>query len=115
MFLFTDNSTAESAYYKGSSSSKKLHGLILRLHQLSLDYSVILQVIHVAGTRMIAQGTDGCSRGVLMEGVMAGQSMLSFIDLNKSATERSPTLLGWVCSWCGMRDIVPLTLEEWFQ
>jgi hypothetical protein len=52
-----------------------------------------------------------------MEGVMAGHSMLSFIDLDKSATDRSPTLLGWVQvqSWCGKRDITPLTPEEWFQ
>jgi hypothetical protein len=34
VFLFTDNSTAESAFYKGSSSSKKLHSLVLRLHRL---------------------------------------------------------------------------------
>jgi hypothetical protein len=112
MFLSTDNSTAESAFYKGSSSSKKLHGLILRLHQLALDFSIILHVIHLAGTRMIAQGTNGCSRGVLMEGVMAGQSMLSFIDLDKLATEHSAALLGWIQSWCGKRDITPLTPEE---
>jgi hypothetical protein len=37
LFLFTDNSTAESAFYKGSSSSKKLHALVLRLHKLVLD------------------------------------------------------------------------------
>jgi hypothetical protein len=82
LFLFTDNSTVESAFYKGSSSSKKLHALVLRLHKLALDYSIILHVIHLAGTRMIAQGTDSCSRGVLMEGVMAGKGMLSFVDLD---------------------------------
>lgn len=57
-------------------------------------------MIHVAGTRMIAQGTDGCSRGVFMEGVMAGKSMLGlFIDLDKSAFARfarSRDLLSWV-------------------
>eukprot|EP00804_Cyclotella_cryptica_P022763 CCRYP_004986-RA/>CCRYP_004986-RA protein AED:0.37 eAED:0.37 QI:0/0/0/1/0/0/2/0/452 len=115
MFLFTDNSTAESAYYKGSSSSKKLHALILRLHKLSLDYSLILHVVHVSGTRMIAQGTDGCSRGVLLEGVKAGQGMLSFVDLDKTAVERSPELLPWIQSWCGKRDINSRTLEQWFM
>jgi hypothetical protein len=74
LFLFTDNSTAESAFYKGSSSSKKLHSLVLRLHKLSIDYQVIIHMIHISGKRMIAQGTDGCSRGVLMEGVMAGHN-----------------------------------------
>jgi hypothetical protein len=42
---------------------------------------------------MIAQGTDGCSRGVRLEGVMAGKDVLSFVDLGKSALERSPALL----------------------
>ena len=114
LFLFTDNSTAESAFYKGSSSSKKLHELVLRLQKLSLEFSIILHVIHVSGTRMIAQGTDGCSRGVLMEGVMAGQGMLSFVDLDKSACERSSSLLPWIRSWCGYPNMEPLTPAEWF-
>ena len=114
LFLFTDNSTAESAFYKGSSSSKKLHALVLRLQKVALEYSIILHVIHVSGTRMIAQGTDGCSRGVLMEGVMAGRGMLEFVDLDKSALERSPPLLGWIKSWCGRADLEPLKTEEWY-
>jgi hypothetical protein len=114
LFLFTDNSTAESAFYKGSSSSKKLHSLVLRLQKLAMDYSIILHVIHVAGTRMISQGTDGCSRGVLMEGVMAGRSMLSFVDLDKSAVTRCSSLLPWIRSWCGHQSIQPLTVEEWY-
>eukprot|EP00956_Cyclotella_meneghiniana_P014553 scaffold21828_cov62-Cyclotella_meneghiniana.AAC.2 len=115
MFLFTDNSTAESAFYKGSSSSKKLHDQVLRLHKLTMDHSLMLHVIHVSGTRMISQGTDGCSRGVLMEGVMSGKDMLSYIDLDKTAVERSPDLLPWIRSWCGDREISPLTPAEWFQ
>ena len=31
LFLFTDSSTAESVFYKGTSSSEKLFNLILRL------------------------------------------------------------------------------------
>ena len=115
MFLFTDNSTAESAFYKGSSSSKKLHALVLRLHKLTIDHSMLLHLVHVSGTRMIAQGTDGCSRGVLLEGVMAGNDMLSYIDLDKTAVDRSPSLLPWIRSWCGRPDLEPLTPEEWFQ
>jgi hypothetical protein len=114
LFLFTDNSTAESAFYKGSSSSKKLHSLVLRLHLLSLKYQVIIHMIHVSGKRMIAQGTDGCSRGVLMEGVMAGKDMLSFIDLDKCAFTRCPRLLDWIRSWTMQQDLKPLTPEEWF-
>jgi len=114
LFLFTDNSTAESAFYKGSSSSRILHHLVLRLHKIALDYRIILHVIHVSGKRMIAQGTDGCSRGVLLEGVMAGEDMLSFIDLDKPATQRCSKLLDWIRSWTMSVDLSPLTPEEWF-
>jgi hypothetical protein len=114
-FLFTDNSTAESAFYKGSSTSPKLHALILRLRKLELLYGLILHIIHVSGKRMIAQGTDGCSRGVLLEGVMAGEDMLSFVDLGKSALDRSPTLLPWIQSWCLNSSVQPLSPEGWYE
>ena len=114
LFLFTDNSTAESAFYKGSSSSKLLHALVLRLHKLQVEYQVIIHLIHVSGKRMIAQGTDGCSRGVLLEGVMAGKDMLSYIDLDKTAFQRHPLLLDWVRSWSMQDDLEPLTPEEWY-
>ena len=34
VFMFTDNSTAEAAFWKGTSSSPKLRELVLRLRQL---------------------------------------------------------------------------------
>ena len=63
---------------------------------------------------MIAQGTDGCSRGFLMEGVMAGDNMLDFVDLAKSAVERSPSLIDWIRSW-SESNLVPLSPEGWFE
>lgn len=61
---------------------------------------------------MIAQGTDGCSRGVLLEGVMAGEDMLFFIDLDKSATQRCSQLLEWISDWTMISGLLPLTAEE---
>lgn len=69
LWLFTDNSTAESCFCRGSSSSQLLHELVLRLRRLEMEHSLNLQIVHVAGTRMIEQGTDGLSRGLLLEGV----------------------------------------------
>jgi hypothetical protein len=114
-FLFTDNSTAESCFYRGSSTSVTLHSLVIRLHQLEMDYGILVHLIHVSGTRMIAQGTDGCSRGVLLEGVMAGFDMLHFVDLAKSAIERHEPLLDWVRSWTEIDTLEPLTPEGWFD
>ena len=57
-----------------------------------MKYSCKLHLIHVAGTRMIAQGTDGISRGDMMEDVMNGDDIISHIPLSLTPFERSPSL-----------------------
>jgi hypothetical protein len=68
----------------------------------------------VSGLRMIAEGGDGVSRGILNEGVMAGESMLSFIPLNLSAVDQSNTLVPWIQTWAQgkMECLLP---QDWFQ
>jgi hypothetical protein len=70
LFIFTDNTTAEGCYYKGNADNRRLFTQVLRLRKLELHASLHLHVIHVAGTRMIHQGTDGLSRGLLTDGVL---------------------------------------------
>jgi hypothetical protein len=82
LFVFTDNTTAESAFYKGTSSSKRLFQLVLDLHKLQLHGGFVLHLIHVAGQRIIAQGTDGLSRGSTYQGVMAGTLFLKYVSLH---------------------------------
>ena len=72
-----------------------------------------LHFIHVAGTRMIAQGSDGLSRGNLSEGVMRGTAMDSFIPLNETAFKRSSTLKEWIRSWA-FGDLELLAPKDWF-
>ena len=116
MWIFTDNSTAESCVHKGSSTSAILHELVVQLRKCELEQSFVLHMVHVAGTRMIAQGTDGLSRGSFLEGVVAGSSMLSFIDLALPAIRRSPGIADFVRSWvepvCGKLKV--LGTDEWF-
>jgi hypothetical protein len=59
--FFTDNSTVETAIYKGTSKSRKLLALVIRLKVLEVRHSIHLVVCHVAGTWMIAEGGDGVS------------------------------------------------------
>ena len=119
IFLFTDNSTAEAAFYKGVSSSKRLFELILRLKKLELRIGCLFNVIHVLGNRMIAQGTDGTSRGDLGEGVMKGQTMLSFIPLHLTAIERCGNLKEQlkkvIVPRVGEGEVVFLGYEDWFE
>jgi hypothetical protein len=112
IFMFTDNSTAESAYFKGTSSSELLFALVLRLRKVEMSGKCMIHLVHVAGTRMIWQGTDGLSRGDRNAGVMAGASMLSFVPLHLSALERSEKILPWVKLWCTMDNQILRQLEH---
>jgi hypothetical protein len=116
LFVFTDNFTAESAFFKGSSSSRKLFELVLDLRNMEMHSGLMVHMIHVAGLRMISQGTDGLSRGISTEGVMTGKSLLSFVPLHLSALERQgPSLQDWVLGWFS-GSLPPLILEpnDWF-
>lgn len=53
---------------------------------------------------------------------MAGDDMLSFVDLGKSAVDRHPKLLEWIRSWADDPTLIkrrgkldPLTPEGWFE
>jgi hypothetical protein len=123
VFVFTDNSTAEAIAHKGSSSSPILFDLVVRLYKLSMSYECSLQFVHVAGTRMIRQGTDGLSRGDMLEGVMKGDSMLSHVPLHVGAIERQPNLRKWLievfcCKPRGIKKVDRLEFlspEDWFE
>ena len=115
VFVFTDNSTAESAFYKGTSSSRLLFDLVLRTKRLEMLGRIFVRVIWVAGTRMIEQGTDGLSRGDLMTGVMAGGNMLMYVPLNKTAEERQTGLVDWLKSIAPSMNWKELTAKDWFD
>ncbi len=63
---------------------------------------------------MIEQETDGLSRGEMFEGVMKGESKLSYVPLHLNALERRPLLLEWLQEWTGQAYLIPLTPEGWF-
>ena len=119
IFIFTDNSTAERAFYNGTSSSKKLFELVLRLRLLETRSRCKIIIVHVAGTRMIDQGSDGLSRGSLSEGVMRGEAMSSFIPLHQNAFERNAKLRLWTDEFLsGSKQDDPLEYLEpldWFE
>jgi len=112
LFMFTDNFVTERAYFRGTSKSKRLFDLVLQLHKLEMQGKLHIHLIWVAGTRMIAQGTDGVSRGDLSNGVMSGNSMLDFVPLNEGVDSRAPRLVAWVAEACGEAWKV-LEPKEW--
>jgi hypothetical protein len=109
IFLFTDNTTAEAVYWKGTSKSEWIFLLVLRLRLLEVHNDLIIHVIHVAGTRMKAQGTDGISRGDKSMGVMRGIPVEQFYPLHETALERSPLLKSWLMATTEL--LIPVFLE----
>ena len=51
--------------------------LVVHLGTLQMDNGMVMYLICVSRNRMITQGTDGFSIGFFMEGVMAGEDMIS--------------------------------------
>jgi hypothetical protein len=81
---------------------------------LQSKFGVLVTGLRVSGKRMIAQGADGLSRGLLNEGVMAGESILSFVPFHLSAVDRSLKVCDWVKSWAG-EEVLVLEPEAWFE
>jgi hypothetical protein len=99
---------------KGTSKSPLLFELVLRLRTLEMKGRLFIHLIWVAGTRMIEQDTDGLSREDLSNGVMAGDSMLFHVPLNKDAFSRSPALRDWLSKY-PIPSWEVLTAEGWFN
>jgi hypothetical protein len=116
VFIFTDNTTAKAAFYKGDSSSKHLYELVLCLRELEMKGNLWLHVIHVAGTWMQAEGADGTSQGNHATGVMSGDSVLDYVPLHKGAIELEPGVRAWLTKvWDEERGGLKfLTPKDWF-
>jgi hypothetical protein len=59
---------------------------------MKMEGELIVHFVWIAGKRMIAQGTDGLSRGDLSSVVMAGEDFLKYLPLNEMAFDREPRL-----------------------
>ena len=119
LYLFTDNYVAECAYYNGGSNlNKELDALVFRLWEMQMAGTFTLYFYHIAGTRMIASGIDGLSRGDKAEGISKGISIMEFIPLHLSPMARSAELEDWIRSWwmeAEMGKLEFLSPENWFD
>jgi hypothetical protein len=64
VFYFIDNEVTYNICRTGSTKTLSLHLLVQQLKAFELALGCRLEVIHVPGTAMTTQGTDGLSRGV---------------------------------------------------
>jgi hypothetical protein len=115
VWVFTDNMVAERTYFRGSSNNSKLHQLIFGLRKMEMEGDLIIHFVWIAGKRMIAQGTDGLSRGELSSGVMSGKDFLPYLPLNETAFDRDPKLKSRIQGWLVTDDWKVATTADWFH
>ena len=74
---------------------------------MDLEHGTKIHFIHVVGTRIIPQGTDGFLRGDMLEVFMSSQDILSFVPLNSGLLDSQRKLLSWIESWCKDIEVLP--------
>ena len=98
-----------------SSTSVKLLELILDLKMMELECGMKVHFVHVHGIVMILQGTNGLSRGNILEGLIVGQEMISVVPLHIGTIASQKELLGWIKSWCLDNGIGLFLPIDWFE
>ena len=92
VFINTDNSMVERTFYRGNVSSTKLFDLVDWARLLGTNHTCRIYISHVSGKRMISEGTDGISRGLIGEVVTYVLDMLSFIPFGEDVFVQHPPL-----------------------
>ena len=92
LLYFTDNMVTYDVFRGGTSKSNALWTLFQRIKLLELQLQCQVQVIHVPGTTMILQGTDGLSRGVTMQQLSSHNGNTLIPSLWQAAPASSITL-----------------------
>ncbi len=63
-FYFTDNIVTYFAVTAGSSTSPGLHSMVDVIKKLEIKLGITLKVVHVPGTTIIEERTNGLSHGI---------------------------------------------------
>ena len=80
-----------------------------------MEGDFILHMNYIVGDRMIDYGVDALSRGCPTEGVMSGESILSFLPLHRSVKERSQGVVSWIRSrWTRGEALFRIQPKDWF-
>jgi hypothetical protein len=115
LWAATDNGVFSAVFLKGMSQAIHLFKLVLLLKLECRVHEVYLNIFHIAGTRMIATGMDGWSRGDFESGISLGYDLRLFLPLSKPAYEvAGECLMPWIKGWMGSDFVEPLTPEGWF-
>ena len=102
LFYFTDNLVTYFVVQNGSSASPELHHLVRALKRMEILLGCRVEVIHVPGTLMIVQGTDGLSRGLAMAQTRHPISSLTIASSVLDAVPFTLSLGHWLLCQAGL-------------
>lgn len=115
LFIFMDNTTAEATFWKGWSKDKLSSGLVLEMQKMEMEKDLLIHIIHVSGSQMIRQGTDGMSQADHSSDVMNGDTMTQHIPLNETAFEQSRDLQNQFERYFDDLNLHYLEPKDWFD
>ena len=110
LWYMTDNQVTYDVCRRSKSFSLELLKLVQKIRILELSLGCRLEVIHVPGKLMIRQGTDGLSRGVLLQPLSACDGILPLQDLFRPA-DTSSDILRWALHMAQVPQ--PLSNQDW--
>jgi hypothetical protein len=112
-FYFTDNIVTYYIVSSGASPSPLLHRLIVEIKTLELELDCQIEVVHVPGTSMIVQGTDGLSRGVWVTPLHDPINQNRLLAEVFAPIPFSPSLGSWMINNLYLHPSTPWIYGDW--
>jgi hypothetical protein len=112
-FYFTDSSTVYFAVSKGSLSSPSLHDMVLKIKQLEIELGCHLEVIHVPGTTIITEWTDGLSHGIWISSLHPRPTQARLLSEIFSPVVTCPDVQQWAMNKAGLDPNTICCHHEW--
>jgi hypothetical protein len=112
-FYFTDNIVTYYAVSKGASRIPSLHEIVSACKELEAELGCCLETIHLPGTTIIIQTTDGLSRGVWGSALHNRISQTTILSEIFAPVPFCPTLGDWARNEAGIPPYVPWLHCRW--
>jgi hypothetical protein len=113
VFYFTDNTTTCFAVTSGSSTAPSLHDMVEKIKQLELELDIILEVVHLPGTTIITEGTDGLSRGIWILSLHNKPNRCELLAEIFAPVPFTPDLGKWVMNVMSFPPCTPWYHRSW--
>jgi hypothetical protein len=112
-FYFTDNIVVYFAVTSGSSTSPGLQAMVEQIKLLEIELGIILEVIHVPGTTIIEERTDGLSRGVWGSSLHQRYERKAIPSEIFAPVPFTPDLASWAINKIGLDPSLPCHHRCW--